>query len=136
MASAEETLILRTLSNMSTTAPPCENDCVPEGFWELFGTAVTLLVVMMLLLAWAASPRQCGACCCSIGRGFGDVWRGAQQTLLEASGRPRRRDGRRHEAPEETEQEGWWEVKPQTEQEMTVFNRQKEAAKKSQDNDE
>jgi hypothetical protein len=133
MASANASLFWRTLSNVTTATPGCERDCIPDGFWALFGTAVTLLVVMMLLLAWAASPRQCGACCCSIGRGFGDIWRGAQQTLLEANGR-RRGGGRRQGRQEQQEQEGieeeedWWEVKPQTEQEMKVFKRQKEEA--------
>jgi hypothetical protein len=126
------------VSNVTETvnASACAaGDCVPDGFWALMVTSVVILIAMISLLSWAASPVRCGACCCSVKRGVGDIWRGARQVLLESSGRQQSEDGLRSQRRNATmtqdgeiEEEDWWIVQPQTEREMTVFAAQQEGA--------
>jgi len=99
-------------------ASACVGDCVPDGFWALATTSVCVMLIMLLLLVWAASPRQCCACCGHMGQGFKDMWRGAQQGLLSSPG----------EHEEGTEMEDWWDLKPQTDRERELVKKQKEAA--------
>ena len=116
-----------TPSNVSA----CVDDCVPDGFWILLGTAGGMLILMMSIMAWAASPRQCGACCCSVRRGFGDVWTGARQVLLETRGRrPPPAGGSNGQARDEIED--WWEMQPQTDAEKRLVAKQKEDKEKAE----
>jgi len=110
----------------AVNATVCVQDCVPDGFWILLGTAAGVLILMMSVMAWAASPRQCGACCCSMRRGFGDAWRGAKQVLLETRGPT----ARTRERPDETED--WWEMQPQTDREKKLVQKQKEDRDKAE----
>jgi len=101
----------------------CVGDCVPDGFWALATTSVCVMLIMLLLLVWAASPRQCCACCGHMGQGFKDMFRGARQGLLSS---PRGQG-------EGTEMEDWWELTPQTDRERELVKKQKEAADEEKD---
>ena len=121
-------------SAVQTNATTCLHDCVPEGYWILVTTSILVLLFLVLIVVWAASPRQFCACCGQMGQGFGDVWRGAKQVLLEASPGGDHGDGGNGA---DNEMEDFWEHKPQTERERQLVAKQEEQRRQAEmDHDE
>jgi hypothetical protein len=110
-----------TLHNVSCLkAGSTAHDCVPEGFGLLVGVSIVVMLLMILLISWMASPRLFCQCCGNIRRGFGDAWVGSRQLLLEATGRdPHGGNG------VEAEVEDYWTAQPQTSREVEMQERQR-----------
>jgi|WetSurMetagenome_2_1015567.scaffolds.fasta_scaffold00274_24 hypothetical protein len=117
-------LVSPTIANASND---CVGDCVPEGFWALVITSISVLLALVLLLMWAASPQQCCRCCSHMGRGFKGLWKESRQRLLPSEARTRETgNGAREGNDEGIELEGWWELQPQTEKEKELVKRRQQ----------